>query len=311
MALPHIDAEAVARHAPIPDVVEAVRAAFAASPDLAGRSHLPLSGSDDLLLMPAADATAVGVKVLTVLPGNTAAGRPAIQGCYLLFDRRTGAPVATVDGAALTKVRTPAVSALATQALARTDVRRLAVFGTGVQARAHVPAMLWARPSITSIDVVGRTQASGEDLAGELRAAGHRARAVDPAEGSAAELICTCTSSPDPVVVSARVPLGAHVNAVGSYRPERRELDAELVGRARCVVDERDAAEAEAGDLVAAVRAGRLRWDDVTGDLVGLARGTVLRETDAQVTIFKSVGLAHEDLVAAAMVARRTGLLAG
>ncbi|MGH8894315.1 MAG: ornithine cyclodeaminase family protein [Actinomycetes bacterium] len=309
MSLPYLDGDTVERSVSLAEVVDALGAVFAAGPSLVPRTHVPLGGGDNLLMMPAADDTAVGVKLLMVLPGNQAAGLPAIQGCYVLSDRRSGAPLALLDGAALTRIRTPAVSALATRALARTDVERLAVFGTGVQARAHVDAMLWARPSVVRVEVVGRTRERADRLVADLRGRGYDARSADPAEGSSAGLICTCTSSAQVVVVSSAVRPGTHVNAVGSYRPDAQEVDAGLVARSRCVVDHLDAAKEEAGDLIAAVRAGPFAWSDVAGDLVGLARGLVRRQDPEEVTFFKSVGLAVEDLVVATLVARRVGLL--
>lgn len=198
----------------------------------------------------------------------------AVQGLYVLLGRDGGTAVATLDGAALTARRTPAVSALATDALARHDVRRLAVFGTGVQAREHVRAMRWVRPSLEQVEIVGREPASTERFVAMLRGEGHPAVAASASAASSADLICTCTSSPAPVLIDARP--GAHINAVGS----RREVGDELIGRAR-VVD----------------------------DLIALARGSSMRSTAEEITVFVSVGVAAENLVVATLAARNAGLI--
>jgi ornithine cyclodeaminase/alanine dehydrogenase-like protein (mu-crystallin family) len=208
-------------------------------------------------------------KVLaTVAVGNGGINQ---QGLYVLLGDG-GAAVATFDGAALTARRTPAVSALATDALARDDVRRLAVFGTDVQAREHVRAMRWVRPSLEQIEIVGREPVATERFVAMLRGEGHPAVVASAADASSADLICLCTSSPEPVlfVLSA----GTHVNAVG-----RSQISRLSMGR---VVD----------------------------DLVELARGKIRRKTMDEVTIFVPTGLAEEDLVVATLAARNAGLIA-
>jgi len=308
-APPHLDAGRIYRLAPFDEVVVELRKTFASGPPVVPRQAVALgNGRGDLLVMPAVAGRTAGVKAVTVRANGS---HPAVQGLYVLFGTDGGAAVATLDGAALTARRTPAVSALATDALARDDVRRLAVFGTGVQAREHVRAMRWVRPSLEQVEIVGREPAATERFVAMLRGEGHPAVAVSPAEASSADLICTCTSSPEPVLTDDAVKLGTHINAVGSYQPDRREIGDQLMGRARVVVDDLDAAQTESGDLLLAVAAGTMSWEDVTGDLVALARGEVRRETQDEVTVFVSVGLAVEDLVVATLAARNAGLIPG
>jgi ornithine cyclodeaminase/alanine dehydrogenase-like protein (mu-crystallin family) len=302
-APPHLDAGRIYRLASFDEVVGELRKTFASGPSVVPPQCVAL-GNGHLLVMPAVVGLCAGVKVVTVRANGS-----HLQGLYVLFGS-DGAAVATLDGAALTARRTPAVSALATDALARDDVRRLAVFGTGPQAREHVRAMRWVRPSLEQIEIVGREPAATERFVAMLRGEGHPAVAARPAEASSADVICTCTSSSEPVLIDGAVKPGTHINAVGSDQPDRREVDDQLMGRARVVVDDREAARTS-GDVVLALAAGTMSWEDVTGDLVALARGSVRRETRDEVTVFVSVGLAVEDLVVATLAARNAGLIGG
>jgi ornithine cyclodeaminase/alanine dehydrogenase-like protein (mu-crystallin family) len=303
-APPHLDAGRIYRLAPFDEVVNELRKTFASGPSVVPPQSAAL-GNGHLVVMPAVVGLCAGVKMVTVRANGS-----HLQGLYVLFGD-DGAAVATLDGAALTARRTPAVSALATDALARDDVRRLAVFGTGPQAREHVRAMRWVRPSLEQVEIVGREPAATERFVALLRGEGHPAVAARPAEASSADVICTCTSSSEPVLIDRAVKPGTHINAVGSYQPDRREVDDQLMGRARVVVDDREAARTESGDVLLAVAAGTMSWEDVTGDIVGLARGSVRRETRDEVTVFVSVGLAVEDLVVATLAARNAGLIEG
>ncbi|TCM39630.1 ornithine cyclodeaminase family protein [Kribbella sp. VKM Ac-2568] len=296
---PHLDAGRIYRLTPFEEVVDELRTTFAAGPSVAPSQRVALgNGSGDLLVLPA---------VIGRLAGAVAVRPSGAQGLYTLFGGG-GDVVATLDGAALTARRTPAVSALVTDALARTDVRRLAVFGTGVQAREHVRAMRWVRPSLEQIDVVGRESAATERFVAMLRGEGHPAVAASAVDASSADLICTCTSSSQPVLINDAVKPGAHINAVGTDQPDRREVDDQLMGRSRVVVDDWEAARTS-GDLLLAVAAGTMSWEDMTGDLVALARGSVRRETHDEVTLFVSVGLGMADLVVATLAARNAGLV--
>lgn len=301
-APPHLDAGRIYRLAPFDEVVAELRKTFASGPSVVPPQSVAI-GNGHVVVMSAVIGLRVGVKMVTVRADS------AVQGLYVLFGD-DGAALATLDGAALTARRTPAVSALATDALARDDVRRLAVFGTGPQAREHVRAMRWVRPSLEQVEIVGREPTATERFVAMLRGEGQPAVAASPAEASSADLICTCTSSSEPVLIDGAVKPGTHINAVGSDQPHRREVDDQLMGRARVVIDDWEAARTS-GDLLHAVAAGAMSWEDVNGDLVGVARGEVRRETRDEVTVFVSVGLAVEDLVVATLAARNAGLIEG
>ncbi len=305
MSLPHLDADAIRHHVSMAQAIEALRAAFSTRVDHALRTHLHVAGGD-LLVMPAAGGDVAGIKLVMVQPRNADRGEPTIQGTYVLFDAEAGRPVALLDGAALTALRTPAASALATDALAREDVRTLGIFGAGPQARDHVEAMRVVRPSLEEVLVCARTTASTERLCEEVGG-----RPADASTAAAADIVCTCTSSTTPVLAAEDVRPGAHLNLVGAYTAGAHEVPAALVGRADIVtVDERSAAEVEAGDLIQAAEAGAFDWEtDLAGDLVDLVARRVARNAATQVTMFKSVGLALEDLAVAELVARRAGLI--
>jgi ornithine cyclodeaminase/alanine dehydrogenase-like protein (mu-crystallin family) len=293
-------------HAALPGLaaVDALARAFA-EPEGDGppRSHISLDGGD-LLLMPAAGRDGVGVKLVTVAPNNPARDLPLIHGVYVLFDGDTLQPVALVDGGALTAVRTAAVSALATRHLARPDAQRLVVFGAGTQARSHIAAMRAVRP-IAAITVVGRTTSSAHALVEELRPDDLEVRTGDPSAVREADIICTCTTSAVPVLEGRLLPPGVHVNAVGAYRPEARELDTEAVRRARVVVEQRAAALHEAGDLLIPIEEGAIEAGAIAADLHEVVTGATVRRSAEDITVFKSVGLAREDLaVAVAAVGR-------
>lgn len=298
MRLHLIGAEDLRRALPMGAAIDALERAFGgALPHAPLRSHAETPGGA-LLLMPAAGAEGVGVKLVTVTPSNPGRGLPLLHALYALFDTATQAPLAILDGAALTALRTGAVSGLATRHLARPDAARLVVFGAGVQARAHVEAMRAVR-ALERVVVVSRTRERAEALAAEIRASGPPAEVGAPEAVAEADLVCTCTTSPTPVFEGELLAPGAHVNAVGAYTPQTRELDAETILRARVVVETREVAMAEAGDLLIPMREGRIGPDHVVADLSEVVRGAVVRRSAEDVTVFESVGAAFEDLVVA------------
>lgn len=258
--------------------------------DLA-RSVVPVSHGQ-LLLMPAEWGRYAGVKVATVAPGNRALRRPRIQGTYLLLDAATLGPLATLDGPALTAVRTAAVSALAVDVLAPTSASRLVVFGTGPQARGHVAAIRAVRP-VSSVVVVGRSASRARTFASEVDG-----RAGSPADVADADVVVCATTARTPVFDGTLLPAGATVVAVGSHEPDAREVDDAVVGASTVVVEARSAALREAGEVVQAVTAGVLEPSTLVG-LADVVRGTVVVEPGRPV-LFKSVGMAWEDLVVAA-----------
>ena len=294
-----VDANELARLLPMEAAIDALQVAFGAElPSAPMRTHLE-TASGSLLLMPAHGSPGVGVKLVTLTEANPGRGLPFIHATYVLFDAASQSPRAVLDGAALTALRTAAVSALATRHLARADAPKLVLYGAGVQARSHLSAMRAVR-QVEEVVVVSRGRSRAEALVGEASALGLRASVGEPGAERDADLVCTCTTSRTPVLRGAWLRDGAHVNAVGAYTSSMRELDADAVARARVVVETREAAAAEAGDLAIAMAEGAIGPDHVLADLAELVGGAAVRTSEADVTLFKSVGVAFEDLVVAA-----------
>jgi len=298
-----IGAEEVRALLPIAAAIDALEVAFRAQDPGGGpiRSHID-TPAGSLLVMPASGEAGVGVKLVALTPANPERGLPFIHAIYVLFDAETQAPEAVLEGSSLTALRTAAVSGLATRHLARADASRLVVFGAGVQARSHLAAMCAARP-ITDLVVVSRSKRSAEALAEQGRRRGLRATVGDPDAVAHADLVCTCTTAEEPLFDGSLLPPGTHVNAIGSYRPETRELDTETIRRARVVVETREVALAEAGDLLIPISEGVIGAEHVVADLAEVVRGAEVRLSPDDVTVFKSVGMAFEDLVLARAVA--------
>jgi len=294
-----IDAARLEQALPVEQAVAALAAGFASSPlpQAPTRSHLTL-GDGELLLMPAHGEQGTGVKLVTICRANQGRGLPLLHGMFALFSPETFALEAIVDGSALTALRTAAVSALATRLLAAEQAERLVIFGAGRQAHAHLHAMRAVRP-IRSLGVVEPEPARATALLGAARAAGIEAEVVAPDAVAEADVICTCTTSTTPVLDGTRVAAGAHVNAMGAYRPQDRELDSALMARARIVVETREAALAEAGDLLIPIANGELDADDIVADLSEVVAGRPVRRADGDITVFESVGVAFEDLIVA------------
>ena len=306
MQVPFLDGDEVWRRLPIRDAIDALEAAFrdgdpSATP-LRSQVETP---AGTLLLMPAVGEPGVGVKLVTVTDANPAAGLPLIHAVYALFDPVSQAPALLVDGAALTALRTAAVSGLATRHLARADAARLVIFGAGVQAAAHLEAMMAVRP-IAHLAVVTRTPARAGGLLARATASGIEASLQGPEAVSSADVVCTCTTAASPLFDGASLAAGAHVNAVGAFQPHTREVDTVLVQRARVVVETRAAALDEAGDLLVPIDEGAIGPEHVRADLQEVVRGARVRSEPGDVTLFESVGLAFEDLaVAGALAANR------
>ena len=247
-----IEAEELRRVLSMTDAIDALETAFR-DEDLSRSAPLRSSvatPAGTLLLMPAAGERGVGVKLVTLSEFNPRRGLPFIHGAYVLFDRETQRPEAVIDGTELTAIRTAALSGLATRMLARADPRRLVLFGAGVQATAHLQAMAAVAPLEEAV-IVSRTPDAARALADRAAAMGMQASVGESSAVARADLVCTCTTSPVPLFDGRVLAEGVHVNAVGSYLPDQRELDTETVRRAKVVVETRDVALAEAGDLVA------------------------------------------------------------
>lgn len=250
---------------------------------------------------------AFGMKSICVFPGNPLLGKDGHQGVVTLFDPETGEPLAVVNASAVTEIRTAAVSVLATRTLARPDSRILTIFGTGVQARAHLTALTSPAtgPRFDEVRVVGRTFDAAFRFDENTRPFADPAAAVD-----GADVIVTATTATDPILMSPWVSPGTHVNAVGSSIPTAAELDPELLARAVLVADSRESLRNESGDYLRA--APLIGPGHIHAELGEILTGRIPGRTDpTQITVFKSLGLAIEDVVAARHVyeqALTTGL---
>jgi ornithine cyclodeaminase len=300
-----------------PGLVETLRGAFRAGAVQPVRHHhaveRPGSAGSTLLLMPAwTDFKAagspkdghIGVKIVTVSPDNNAVGKPAVMGLYLLLDGVTGEPQALIDGQRLTQWRTACASALAAGYLAREDSSRLLVIGAGAMAPFLARAHAAVRP-IRTIRIWNRTSANAEKAAADLRADGFPAEAAADldAELEQADIVSSATISTTPLVKGALLKPGTHVDLVGGFTPDMREADDEAVRRARVYVDTRAGATKEAGDIVQPLASGVLKPEAIVADLAELARGEKKgREGASEITLFKSVGAALEDLAAGVAV---------
>jgi ornithine cyclodeaminase len=256
-------------------------------------------------LMPAhrgGDAPLFSLKEVVIAPGNSARGLDPHQGAVLLHDGKTGVLQAVVNASAITEIRTAAVSAVATKLLARQDARRVAILGAGVQARSHAVAIR-AVVDDPELRIWSRTPAHAEALALESHAV--VCETVEEALDGA-EVVCTCTSSRDAIVRRDWLAPGTHVNAVGSSIPTARELDADVVAGSALFVDRRESTVNESGDYLGAVEEAGIGPDHIRAELgellVGSAPG---RRDDTELTVFKSLGLAVEDLAAAALCVER------
>ena len=299
--LPFIGAERLRSALEMADALDALERAFGGKlPTAPDRVHLDV-GTGDLLLMPAWGEVSMGVKLVTVTPGNAELQKPLIQGVYVLFQKESLSPVALFDGASLTALRTAAVSGLATRYLARPDSESLVLFGAGAQARAHLEAMVAVR-DIKTVRVVSRTRSKAEELVGLAAEMGLDAGLASAGAVSEADIVCTCTSSQAPVFDGGLLAPGVHVNAIGSYKPTARELDDATLRDARIVVDTL-VALTESGDLSQPLDSGAVTEEGIE-ELEAVVSGDRRRATSIERTVFKSVGSAFEDLVVAEAAAR-------
>jgi ornithine cyclodeaminase len=306
-----IEADEVRSAAPMPELLDAIEAAYrdvAAGRDRSPiRSRMPM-GAGDLLLMPGLRDGGAGasVKVVTVMPGNAARGLPTIHALVAWLDAESGEPLAILDGPTVTAMRTGAASGVSTRLLARPDARVLGLFGAGAQAAWQVRAVLAAR-QIAEIRIFARTaerrDAFAASLAEELGSA-VLVVAAESAEATVrgADVICCATTSFEPVFAAEWVDPGTHVSAVGSFQKGMVELPPQLFATAALVaVDSREAVLEEAGDLLAAIETGRLAADGLV-EIGTLDRGWASTRDASAITVFKSVGLAIQDLATAELV---------
>ena len=309
MTLAYFDANQVAQIASAPVAVSALENALAAGhadPELDSPRLFSPAPRGEFLLMPTSFGDYAGVKVVTIAPENPAAGFPKIQGTYLLFDAATLSPIASMDGAELTLIRTPATTVMAIKHLlladprgARTDSGTLVVFGAGPQAWRHIESLNQIAPP-NRVIVVGRRPERVEELLNKCAAAGISASAGVAADASQADVIICSTSSATPVLNGADVPDNAVVAAIGSHGLEARELPADLILRSDIVVESRAGAMREAGNLIPA----RSREEWMARELPNLAevvRGEVTR-TEGKPAVYSGVGMAWQDIVVAARI---------
>jgi ornithine cyclodeaminase/alanine dehydrogenase-like protein (mu-crystallin family) len=300
-----------------PDMVDAIGDAFRRGMIQPVRHHhtvdRPDGAASTLLLMPAwSDFDALGdsakgymgVKIVTVSPDNGLVSKPAVMGVYLLLDGKTGEPKAIVDGQRLTLWRTAGASALAARYLAREDAEHLLVLGAGALSAFLARAHSAVRP-IKRISIWNRNLAGAEKIASTLAAEGFDASAVEDKEQAVAEadIISAGTLSTEPLILGRHVRPGTHIDLIGAFTPHMRESDDECVKRARVFVDTREGALKEGGDIVQPIKAGIIDENHVVGDLYDLTRGAIGgRRSSDEITLFKSVGAALEDLAAGILV---------
>jgi len=273
------------------------------------RQALFLPDKSGLLgLMPGyiAQPELLGIKVISVFAKNFAAGLPSHQGVVLLFETQHGAPIAMIDAREITAIRTAAATAVATEALARRDAKTLVLFGYGEQAETHFEALTQVR-SFERVLVWGRDLRKASAFAAKFGRAELPVEAIASAEDAArkGDVICTLTAAIDPVLFGRWLAAGSHVNAVGAGTPAQAELDTDAVRRCRMFADYKDSALALGGEFLRAKAAGAVGDDHIIGSigdvLIGKVKG---RSTQDELTLFKSLGMAAEDLVAADFVLR-------
>jgi ornithine cyclodeaminase len=316
MTLKYFDADHVTRLTPWPALVDAIRDAFRAGGTSPARHHHTISGNDrediTLLLMPAWNPVgSFGVKLASIAPSNAAIGQPTLHGVYVLFAGDTGVPLAVLDAGSLTARRTAAASALASRCLSRDDASTLLVIGTGRVARELIAAHCSVRP-ITEVRVWGRNPQHAEDAASSVRGEINAdCRVVETIEEAAAgaDIISSATPAKHPLLQGRWVDPGTHVDLVGAYTPTMCEAASELIASAGQVfIDTMEGARTEAGDLIQAADAGGFSFDDVAGDMYRMAHADgSLRNDPEEVTVFKSVGAALQDLAAAELCVRGPG----
>lgn len=306
-----LTAEDVRKALPMGEAIEAMKNAYAA---LSGgtavvplRTRLPLPNSEALsLFMPAyvhaLEEQALAIKVVSLFPTNPARGLAYIQAAVLVFDPETGRAIALLEGSSLTAIRTGAAGGAAIDLLARKESRVAAIFGAGAQGRTQLEAACTARP-IEIAYIFDANPAKAQSFADEMRST--LAKDVRVAQSSKeaiqqADIICTATTSTEPVFDDQDIKAGTHISAVGSYTPEMQEVPAETLQRARIFVDSRAASLEEAGDLIQPLRAGLFDESHICGELGEIILGRKLgRQSDEQITYFKSVGIAVQDAMAA------------
>ncbi len=308
-----ISADETAAALPWVDLIDGIGLMFRQGCEMPLRHHhtfaVPQEDDGTLLLMPAwLPGSFIGVKMVNVVPGNSARGMPAIAGAYLLSSAATGALLAIIDGAELTARRTAAASALAARFLARQDASSLLIVGAGKLSLNLIEAHSAVR-QITTVKIWARRIEQAEAIADAASARGFNAIAVTDLEAEArqADIISCCTLSREPLVMGAWLRPGTHVDLIGAFKSDMRETDSVAVARASVFVDTFDGALGEGGDIVQAIAEGAIGEDHIQSDLFNLCRDLHQgRTSDEEITLFKSVGAALEDLAGAIVAYRNT-----
>ena len=304
-----IDASTTRRRLPLPALIEALRRLFIAGCHVPPRHTHRIGGgaageSGTLLLMPAwREGGRLGIKTVTVFPANRSLGKPTLHSTYLLVDASTGDPLAQIDGGEITARRTAAASALAASFLARPDASRLLVVGAGRVASLMAAALRAVRP-IDRVEVWARDAAASEALAKRLRSDGFDAVATIDLGAAArrADIVSCATLATSPLIDGEWLRPGAHLDLIGGFTPHMRESNPTCFARSRVFVDTEEAMT-KSGDVLEAIAAGAFAASDLQGTLAALCRGSCSGRTGPdEVTLFKSVGTALEDLAAAEMV---------
>lgn len=251
-----------------------------------------------------------GIKLVSLFPRNAGTGHSSHLGAMLLFETEHGYPVALLDAAEITAIRTAAASAFATHILAPASACRLAILGTGEQARRHAEAMCEVRP-IRDIRIWGRNFQKAQQLASVLKTGDVRVEAHEDVATAVAgaDIICTTTHASEPILLGRQVEAGAHLNIVGSSLPDAAEIDSALVRKSRFFVDYRESAYNQAGEYLRALREGAIGPDHIVGEIGEVAQGIVAGRTDElDITVYKSLGIAAQDLAAAHFVLEQAAL---
>jgi len=298
-SLPILDGDDIARLLPYLDLVDTLEAGHRQSPPMARRLVFgPEGGNEAFLALPAwVPGEAIGIKLVTVIPANLAAGKASVQALYVLFDGTDGAPLALLDGTELTYRKTAADSALGARHLARANAATLLMVGAGGLAPHLIAAHRAVRPSIERVLVWNRTPSRAHAVATAVGATvvGDLAAAV-----AAADIVSTATMTAEPLVAGRWLRPGTHLDLVGAFLPDHREVDDDAVTRAHIYVDDREATLHEDGDLVIPLAAGLIAEADVRGDLWQLCRGDVPGRVDEDaITLFENGGGGHLDLMTA------------
>ncbi len=307
----NLDAESIANALPYDQLIAALDAAFKAGATVPDRTHLeievPGNADGTLLLMPCWQTSGnLGVKIATVFPGNAARDLSAVYASYFLMDAGTGEPIAVMDGTELTLRRTAAASALASTYLSRGDSNTLLMVGTGNLAPYLITAHAAARP-IDKVLIWGRREEAAKDVETRLSPASFETSVVTDLKAAvdSADIISCATLAREPLIKGDWLQKGQHLDLVGAYKPDMRETDSAALTRARVYVDTISGALSEAGDILQAIREEAIKEKDIEGDLQKLTRRQCEgRTSQEEITLFKSVGTALEDLAAAELVMR-------